>query len=177
MSIDRFTLRVTLHCGRGYADTSAHEMRGSASCMMTSSLGNIFHVTGHLCGKFTDHQWIPRILMLSLICIWINGWEINGEAGDLRRHRPHYDVIVVCTQPQSSPWVPQISQRMVMSRLPLIMSWFNWFHIPCSWILLLNAQSGDFEPRVSEIFAWYCESRAFAVPLLYLNQRFMEVCS
>ena len=28
--------------------------------MMTSSNGNIFRVTGHLCGEFTGHQWIPH---------------------------------------------------------------------------------------------------------------------
>ena len=28
--------------------------------MMTSSNGNIFRVTGHLCGKFTGYGWIPR---------------------------------------------------------------------------------------------------------------------
>ena len=28
--------------------------------MMTSSNGNIFHVTGLLCGEFNGHQWIPR---------------------------------------------------------------------------------------------------------------------
>ena len=27
-------------------------------------------------------------LMFSLICVWINGWVNNGEAGDLRRNRP-----------------------------------------------------------------------------------------
>ena len=27
--------------------------------MMTSSNGNIFRVTGHLCGKFTGPRWIP----------------------------------------------------------------------------------------------------------------------
>ena len=36
-------------------------------------------------------QW-RGALMFSLICAWINGWENNGEAGDLRRHRAHYDV-------------------------------------------------------------------------------------
>ena len=30
------------------------------SCMMTSSNGNIFRVTGPLCGEFTGHRWIPR---------------------------------------------------------------------------------------------------------------------
>ena len=27
--------------------------------MMTSSNGNVFRVTGPLCGKFTGHRWIP----------------------------------------------------------------------------------------------------------------------
>ena len=28
--------------------------------MLTSSNGNIFRVTGHLCREFTGHRWIPR---------------------------------------------------------------------------------------------------------------------
>ena len=39
-------------------------------------------------------QW-RGALMFSLICVWINGWVNNREAGDLRRHRDHYDVIVM----------------------------------------------------------------------------------
>ena len=39
-------------------------------------------------------QWC-RALMFSLNCAWINGWVNNREAGDLRRHRAHYDVIVM----------------------------------------------------------------------------------
>ena len=33
--------------------------------------------------------------MFSLICVWINGWVNNSEAGDSRRHRAHYDVNVM----------------------------------------------------------------------------------
>ena len=33
--------------------------------------------------------------MFSLICVWINGWVNNREAGDLRWHRGHYDVNVM----------------------------------------------------------------------------------
>ena len=43
-------------------------------------------------------QW-REALMFSLICARINhvnGWVNNGEAGDLTRHRAHYDVIVMC---------------------------------------------------------------------------------
>ena len=43
--------------------------------IMTSSNGNIFRVTGPLCGEFTGHRWIPLTkgqwhgaLMFSLIC-------------------------------------------------------------------------------------------------------------
>ena len=36
------------------------EELGEIKSMMTSSNGNIFHVTGHLCGEFTGHRWIPR---------------------------------------------------------------------------------------------------------------------
>ena len=28
--------------------------------MMTSSNGNIYRLTGHLCGEFTGPRWIPR---------------------------------------------------------------------------------------------------------------------
>ena len=39
-------------------------------------------------------QW-RGALMFSLICVWINVWVNNREAGDLRRYRAHYDVIVM----------------------------------------------------------------------------------
>ena len=39
-------------------------------------------------------QW-RGTLMFSLICVWINDWVNTREAGDLRRYRPHYDVIVM----------------------------------------------------------------------------------
>ena len=29
--------------------------------------------------------------LFSLICAWTNGWVNNRDAGDLRRHRAHYD--------------------------------------------------------------------------------------
>ena len=44
-------------------------------------------------------QW-RGTLMFSLIYDWINDWVNNCEAGALRRHRGHYDVIVMM-----SPWV------------------------------------------------------------------------
>ena len=43
-------------------------------------------------------QW-RAALLFSLICTGINGWLNNGENGDLRRHRPHYDVTVMYELP------------------------------------------------------------------------------
>ena len=34
--------------------------------------------------------------MFTFTCARINGWVNNREAGDLRRYRAHYDVIVMC---------------------------------------------------------------------------------
>ena len=39
-------------------------------------------------------QW-RGALMFSFICVWINGWVNDREAGDLRCYRAHYDVIVM----------------------------------------------------------------------------------
>ena len=68
--------------------------------MMTSSNRNIFRVTGLLWGEFTGHRWIPltKASDVEHWCFlwsapWINGWVNNRVAGDLRRHRAHYDVM------------------------------------------------------------------------------------
>ena len=71
-------------------------------CMMMSSNGNISRVTGPLCAEFTGHRWIAptKASDAELWCFlwsapWINGWVNNREAVDLRRHRAHYDIIVM----------------------------------------------------------------------------------
>ena len=70
--------------------------------MMTSSNGNVFRVTAPLCRKFTSDRRIPHAKAsdAELLCFfwsvpWINSWVNNREAGDFRRHRTHYDVIVM----------------------------------------------------------------------------------
>ena len=39
-------------------------------------------------------QW-RGALMFSFMCARINGWVNHREAGDLRHHRAHYDVIII----------------------------------------------------------------------------------
>ena len=49
-------------------------------------------------------QW-RGAFMFSLICAWINRWVNNREAGDLRRYRAHYDVIVMYHELCAQFWV------------------------------------------------------------------------
>ena len=83
-------------------DVSTLNLVWTRGAMRTSSNGNIFRVTGPLCGEFTGQGEFPTqkgqwrgAFMFSLICAWIKGWVNNREAGDWRRHRAHYDVIVM----------------------------------------------------------------------------------
>ena len=61
-------------------------------------------------------QW-RGALKFSLICTWINGWVNNRGAGDLRRHRAHYDVIVIkqIWRSTESEWLLNCVKRMLCS--------------------------------------------------------------
>ena len=105
---------------------------------MTSSNGNIFRVTGHLCGKFTaipvnSHKGQRRgALMFSLICVWINDWVNNREAGDLRCYCAHYDVIV--TYPHSMTRARFLSRARSKVRLCTANHRPSyWSNLPCDW--------------------------------------------
>ena len=83
-----------------------------------------FPRAGHLCGEFTGvpaQRPVTRTLVFSLICAWINGWVNNGEAGDLRRHRAHYDVTVMS---EGNPKPP----------LEFIVAWWGHLGRDRSWI-------------------------------------------
>ena len=64
-------------------------------------------------------QW-RGALMFSLICTRINGWINSCEAGDLRRHHAHYDVIVMiaprrtltCVGSMYHPSIQSLSQAI-----------------------------------------------------------------
>ena len=69
--------------------------------MMTSSNWNIFRVNVLWRGTQRSPVNSPSkgkwrgALMFSFNCPWTNGWINNSEAGDLKRHLAHYDVIVM----------------------------------------------------------------------------------
>ena len=68
--------------------------------------------------------------MFYLICAWINIWENNREAGDLRRHRAHYDVIVI--------QYPKIAKRTLKTR-DALMRYRSSTPIRCQAISYTNA--------------------------------------
>ena len=64
-------------------------------------------------------QW-RRALIFSLI--WINGWVNNRGVGDLRRHRAHFDVIVMYV-------APLITWRIMFTwTSDYICTWSHWWH-------------------------------------------------
>ena len=100
--------------------------------LMTSSNENIFRVTGPLCGEFTGHRWIPltKASDAELWCFlwsapWINGWVNNREAGHLRRHRTHYNVIVMtCAGNQVLQMVHNVHPVQELQNNPFVLVCF-----------------------------------------------------
>ena len=89
-------------------------------------------------------QW-RGALMFTLICARINGWVNNREAGDLRRNRAHYDVIVInkvtfitaatchknttmCECTFSVKWLPW---RQILILTHSVLLWGSNFHVRC----------------------------------------------
>ena len=70
-------------------------------------------------------QW-RGTLMFSLICAWIYSWVNNGETGDLRRHRAHYDVIVMLLWVLH--WFSASVPAMMYTETEMSSFWWNFHH-------------------------------------------------
>ena len=46
-------------------------------------------------GEFPARRPVKRSFDILFICVWINDWVNNRDAGGLSRHRAHYDVTIV----------------------------------------------------------------------------------
>ena len=83
-------------------------------------------------------QW-RGALVFSLICARINDWVNNGEAGDLRRNRVHYDVIVM--RVWGHGWYPTDSQMSPQPRHSMLPPNQLWIMRRCQAKLPLSCQS------------------------------------
>ena len=88
-------------------------------------------------------QW-RGALIISLICVWINDWVNNREAGDLRRYRVLYDVIVMFFTFGPSAGCPEcICNRPRPWRRPCVSDW------GCGAVILLSR--GEFGREKNKI--------------------------
>ena len=83
-----------------YRQTKSIECRSHRSFDICNNIATLMakqcKVSFHWSPVNSPHkdQW-RGALMFSLICVWINSWVNNREAGDLRLYRAHYDVTVM----------------------------------------------------------------------------------
>ena len=81
-------------------------------------------------GEFPHKGQWRGALMFSLISTWINGWVNNREAGDLRRHHAHYDVIVIKSRENGLEVKKlSLSKDMVSTKFSLAKGYPSKFHI------------------------------------------------
>ena len=95
--ISRWMMLFDVVSADALASTCSRTSTDATLPMMTSSNGNIWNSPVPVNSPHKG-QW-RGALVFSLICVWINGWVNNRDAGDLRRHRGHYDVIVMLDWP------------------------------------------------------------------------------
>ena len=74
-------------------------------------------------GEFPSQRPVTQSFDVFLICAWINNWVNNRKAGDLRRHRVHYDVTVTFWDPLDCCWLTAYKYRpfvpyMLLSWMP-----------------------------------------------------------
>ena len=75
--------------GTGNAPWWRHQME-TFSALLAICAGN-----SPVPGEFPTQRPVTRSFDVFFICAWINGWVNNRDAGDLRRHHAHYDIIIM----------------------------------------------------------------------------------
>ena len=115
--------------------------------IMTSSNGNIFRVTGLLCGEFTGHRWIrrPKAIDADLwsflwFAPWINGWVNN---------RAHYDVTVT--------YSPEVAPEITI--YPKKYSRFRCALLCCGYVIVHNEFKWSIYPYSSGLLCWHWGNR------------------
>ena len=91
------SLEFDIHMSLSFWDTSIWNNHGDVIKMETYSALLALCAGGiHLSpvNSCYEDQW-RGALMSYLICAWTNGWVNNRDAGELRSHRPHYDLTIM----------------------------------------------------------------------------------
>ena len=94
--------------------------------------------------------------VIFFICTWMNGWVNNREAGDLKRHRAHYNVTVML-------YVSSGFQYSPFGRLTI-----NCFHCPLVWGM---ARSGRVSCAKVSYSKWF-QTLLTMMPLVFKSIQF-----
>ena len=85
-------------------DVTVFEVRRDFLNVMMTSWDVLALCVGNsqVTGEFSSQRQGHGALLFSLICAWTHGWVNNRDAGNLRRYRAHYDVMVMVNVYNSS---------------------------------------------------------------------------
>ena len=90
-------------CQHSFRASWWRHQRETFSALLVLCAGN-----SPVTGEFPSQRPVTRSLGVFFDLAWINGYVNNREAGDLRRHRAHYDVTVIlfCCGSNQFLWTP-----------------------------------------------------------------------
>ena len=126
-------------------------------------------------------QW-RGALMFTLICARINGWVNNCEAGDLRRNRAHYDVIVMwfrnpCGQSTEDWCIPdtkgQLCRTLIVYVLLVRQAFEQTAEWPLKWDPLTHGGRAKWLQFCSRHFQMHFLERKY----MNFDHNFTEFCS
>ena len=95
-----------LHCRKWHKTWWRHQME-AFSALLAICVGN-----SPVSGEFPAQRPVRGALMFYLIWASTNGWVNNREAGDLRRYRAHYYVIVMMHRDDLGVWMLQFDEKV-----------------------------------------------------------------
>ena len=119
-------------------------------------------------GEFPTQRPVTRSFVFSLICVWINGWVNNREAGDLRCYRAHYDVTVMFAsdwyRAHLLVWDLQVSSDDLASwvTVPDVVMWCSRTCFAIHAVLLLRNEPAINLTSILYIIRWYVSNASFA---------------
>ena len=97
-----------------------------------------------MCEELSGHRWIPltKASGAELWCFlwpasWINSWVNNSEAGDLRRHRAHHDIIVMAVSTGISQEINLVFEKKVNRKIFQT----RWLYLPYRHLAIDNDQT------------------------------------
>ena len=76
-------------------------------------------------------QWRGALVFKTLICVWVNAWVNNREAGDLKRHIAHYDATVMSYVHNCCPseCVKRLLQLYTIASVNVCCDCFSYAHL------------------------------------------------